>query len=325
LLSAQSFKVGTIDIYGNRTVKSDAVLAQLNVKEGDSISHESFSPGDEAKMLEQIQGVTYATVNPVCCDTSGNLMLFIGIGEKDSVILTPRKAPAEDIRLPGEMMEAYNDFNDQIEPAIKSGLATEDDSFGYSLMNYPPARKEQNKFITFASRYFSLLSKVLKNSRYDEQREAAAQIIAYSLHKKMVVKNLLYAIYDPDQTVRNNATRALGILAGYIALHPELKISIPAGPFIKMMNSIVWTDRNKAANVLMQLTKSRDPKLLHEIKQQALPSVIEMAKWKDRGHAFYSFVILGRIAGVDEKLLIPGNYSADWPANIDSMVKKCYR
>lgn len=75
----------------------------------------------------------------------------------------------------------------------------------------------------------------------------------------------------------------------------------------------------------MQLTKSRDPKLLNEIKQQALPSVIEMAKWKDRGHAFYSFVIMGRIAGVEEKSLLPGNYSAGWSAKIDSMVEKCSR
>ena len=48
-----------------------------------------------------------------------------------------------------------------------------------------------------------------------------------------------------------------------------------------------------------------------------------MSKWKDRGHAAFSFVILGRIAGVDEKLLIAKNYSKDWPAEVEAMIDKC--
>ncbi len=64
--------------------------------------------------------------------------------------------------------------------------------------------------------------------------------------------------------------------------------------------------------ILIKLSQGRDPKLLHKIKEQALASIIEMAGWKDRGHAFFSFVILGRIAGVNEKSLVTKNYSADW-------------
>jgi hypothetical protein len=193
------------------------------------------------------------------------------------------------------------------------------------LLTYKPARNEQNKFIDFAGKYFSLLANVLKNSEYAAHRAAAAEIIAYSVNRQMVVDYLLYAINDLDEEVRNNATRALGILAGYIKLHLELKITIPAGPFIKMMNSIVWTDRNKGAMVLMQLTQSRDKKLLHEIKQLALPSIIEMAKWKDRGHTLSSFVLLGRIADIDEQTLIAKNYSKDWAAEVEEMIEKCCR
>jgi hypothetical protein len=96
------------------------------------------------------------------------------------------------------------------------------------------------------------------------------------------------------------------------------------GPFIKMLNSIVWTDRNKAAMVLVKLSQDRDPKLLHKIKEQALPSIIEMAGWKDRGHAIFSFVILGRIAGVNEKSLVTKNFSAEWAVEIEAMVAKCH-
>jgi hypothetical protein len=322
---AQFYKIGTLDVYGNRKIAADVVLKHLGVKVGDSITHEDFKSAEKAAILEKIPGVKHATVNPVCCDTSGNLMLFIGIGEDDSCILKYRNAPKQNIMLPHEMIHAYNSFNNQIEPSIKSGQASEDDSQGYALNEYAPLRKEQNKFIEFARQNFSLLENVLKNSMNAEHRAAAAQIIAYSLNRKKVADCLLYAINDADDEVRNNATRALGVLAGYITLHPELRITIPANPFIKMINSIVWTDRNKGTMVLMQLTQTRNKKLLKEIKQQALPSIIEMAKWKDRSHSFSSFVLLGRIADEDEKTLIAKNFSPNWPAEVESMVKKCYR
>jgi HEAT repeat protein len=177
----------------------------------------------------------------------------------------------------------------------------------------------------FAKQHFALLENVLKNSMNAGRRAAAAQIIAYASNRKKVVDDLLSAIDDPDETVRNNATRALSILAGYITLHPELNISIPAKPFIKMINSIVWTDRNKGAMVLMRLTQGRNKNLLDEIKRLALPSIIEMAKWKDRGHAGFSFVILSRIAGADEESLFDKNYSKDWPSEVEAMIEKCCR
>lgn len=320
---AQSYKIGTIDVYGTRKTNPDTILAHLSVKEGDSITHESFKSADEAERLKQIEGVKYATVNPVCCDTANNLMLYIGIGETEAVILKYRNTPAQNIKLPVEMINAFHNFNDQIEPAINAGQGGEDYSHGYALINYPPARNEQEKFTGFATKNLSLLAHVLKDSKYAEQRAAAAQIIAYSANKKEIVSYLLYAVDDPDEGVRNNATRALAILAGYLSSHPELEIVIPAAPFIKMVNSIVWTDRNKGAWVLMQLTKNRDPKLLNEIKRQALPSIIEMAKWKDRGHAYFSFAILGHIAGVNEKLLFAENYSNDWADEVKAMADKC--
>jgi hypothetical protein len=107
LTPAQSFKIGTIDVYGNRKTDANTILEHLNVKEGDSISHDNFRSADIASRLEQIPGVKHATVNPICCDTTNNLMLFIGIGETDSVILKYRKAPTQQIRLPGKMIDAY--------------------------------------------------------------------------------------------------------------------------------------------------------------------------------------------------------------------------
>jgi hypothetical protein len=320
---AQSIKIGAIDVFGNRKVRTDVILAQLPLKEGDCVTHESLQPEATARELERIPGVRHATVNPICCDTAGNLLLYIGIGESDSVLLKHRAAPRQNIRLPDSLLATYHAFGKQVEAAVQKGQNTEDDRQGYALLNYPPAREEQMRFAGFARRYFPLLEAVLKWSRYPEQRAAAAEIIAYSTNRKQVVADLLYAVDDADETVRNNATRALGVLAGYLAMHPQMKVAVPAAPFINLLHSIVWTDRNKGVFVLASLTQSRDPKVLHQLKTEALPSLIEMAKWKDRGHAQYAFVILGRIAGEKEDTLIAKNFSKDWSMHLKKIVAEC--
>jgi cell division septal protein FtsQ len=85
LLYAQSYKIGIIEVYGNRKIDPGPVYSALNLREGDSIT-ENFQAEVIITTLKQIPGIKYASINPVCCDTSGNWMLFIGIGETDSVL-----------------------------------------------------------------------------------------------------------------------------------------------------------------------------------------------------------------------------------------------
>ena len=68
-----------------------------------------------------------------------------------------------------------------------------------------------------------------------------------------------------------------------------------------MLSSGSWTDRNKATFVLLGLTKSRDPKLLSQIRSEALVSLLEMARWRSSGHAHDARILLARIAGIEEE------------------------
>lgn len=79
---------------------------------------------------------------------------------------------------------------------------------------------------------------------------------------------------------------------------------IPGECFVDLLNSGVWTDRNKSAELLSVLTAQRDPRLLMCLREQALKSLIEMARWSYLGHANSAQLMLGRIAGIDEKTLI---------------------
>jgi len=61
--------------------------------------------------------------------------------------------------------------------------------------------------------------------------------------------------------------------------------------------------KRQASLLLMTLTKSRDPKILALLRAEALDSLLEMARWRNLGHAAAALSILGRIAGIDEASL----------------------
>jgi hypothetical protein len=67
------------------------------------------------------------------------------------------------------------------------------------------------------------------------------------------------------------------------------------------MNSVVWSDRFHASQALAEITETRDPETLALLRSRALPSVIEMARWHDLKHALPSFILAGRLAGLDDK------------------------
>ena len=127
---------------------------------------------------------------------------------------------------------------------------------------------------------------------------------------------------DPDESVRNNATRALAVIAQLASGSPELKIRVPAKPFVSLLNSPVWTDRNKASMALMALSTSRDRELIASLREQALPSLIEMARWKSEGHAFAAFALLGRIGGLSEDAIHTLWSRGDREAVIDTALKR---
>jgi hypothetical protein len=114
------------------------------------------------------------------------------------------------------------------------------------------------------------------------------------------VDALVRASLDADEGVRNNAVRALWLLAGG---KPELARRVPAEPFIGLIHSGSWSDHNKASLVLEALTKSRDGTVLEQLRSEALDPLREMARWSSLGHAGAALSILGRMAGIDENAL----------------------
>ena len=182
--------------------------------------------------------------------------------------------------------------------AVLKGNARDDNSQGYALsISDSELRAKQLATRAYAIRHERLIRSVLVTSSEARQRIVAAYLLGYVRLSNQQIADLVRASRDADEGVRNNATRALGVLA---ASNAKVAARIPAGGFITMLSSGSWTDRNKAGWVVTALTKSRDPKLLAWLRSEALPSLIEMARWRNVGHAYHARILLARIAGIEE-------------------------
>ena len=301
--------IGIVDVYGLRTraIEQDILKAARIKKEDDALK--TLESMDEIiKRIKTLPGVAEASLNVVCCDDAAQkTIVFIGVREKGdgSPDLKLRPAPRAKIDLPAAILQSGKDFLKAFSQAILYGDKGEDHSEGHALYNDREIRAVQEKFIEYAAHDTKLLRRVLRESENRESRALATQIIAYAPHKKEIIPDLIYAMTDSYETVRNNAMRALGVLADYAQNNPSQGMKIPVAPFVEMLNSLEWTDRNKSLMVLYFLTAKRDSRILMEIKRSvleknALPSLVEMARWKNPSHAQTSFFILGRIANLAE-------------------------
>ena len=123
---------------------------------------------------------------------------------------------------------------------------------------------------------------------------------------------------DSDSGVRNNAMRSLGAIAVLAASDPELGIRFTPTWFVEMLNSLLWSDRNKAAFALVNMSEKRDQRILDHMRQAALPALVDMARWKHLPHALPGVILLGRIAGMPE----PEIQDAWSKGNREAVIKK---
>ena len=286
-----------VDVYGARTVAVDALRAAIAVRAGDPVPASTEAIRSRVAALP---GVAEARVATVCCSETGRPLLYVGIREVGVPPITFGAEPTGDARLPAEVVAAGARFEAALVDAVRRGAAEEDGAQGYALARDAALRSVQEEFLRIAAARADALTRVLRTSADAEHRALAAQVLAYAADRHLVARELLRAARDPSEAVRNNATRALAVLAAWVGDHPEAGVAIPAELFVDFVTSVSWTDRNKGVMVLVPLTASRDTALLAQLRARALPSLVEMARWTSAGHALMPYLLVARIAGVGE-------------------------
>jgi len=295
-ISAQDLRVGVIDFYGLRKISESQVRKILGVREGDLLP---ASKGDAEAKLDQIPGVVESHLEAVCCD-AGRTILYVGIEERGATHFDLREPPEGSAVLPEEIVAAYGRFLDAAHDASRRGLTEEDLTHGHPLMAYGAARAVQEMFPALADAHLAEIREVLRNSEDEAQRAMAAYVLVYATRKSGVVNDLQYALKDADSGVRSNAARSLVALSVLAKLDPSSDVRISATWFIEMLNSLSWSDRNRALWALQTLTDSRDPLVLDQLRTRAMDALIDMARWKTLSHALPAFILLGRVAGMPE-------------------------
>ena len=297
LLAAQAPRIGIIDFYGADKTSHAQLRKALNVREGDPLP---ASKGDVEERLEAISGVARAQITAACCE-AGKAILYVGLEEKGAPHFDYREPPSGEAALPEEIARAYTNFIGAVGQAGTQADLSEDLTHGHSLMADPGVRAVQERFIPLAEKYTTQLRSVLRDGANEEQRAMAAYVIGYAPNKPQIVDDLIYALRDPDDTVRGNALRSLAALAVLSRVDPNSGVKVPPTWIVEMLNSIIWTDRHNSAVTLVTLTEGRDPETLAMIRERASSSLADMAAWKHLAHALPAYVLLGRAAGMSEE------------------------
>jgi hypothetical protein len=297
--------VGIVDFYGVRRVPFEAVRSAAGFSPGDRF------PADDAALeaavtgarqrLEAVPGVFKAHVELVCCE-DGKAIVYVGVAETASSA-EHRAAPRGEARLPADIAAALHAVDEARTAAVLRGDFQEDDTAGHTLLRDPATRALQEKLGALADGGRDRLRDVLRGASDAGDRAMAVEALAYATDKKPIIPDLADAASDPDPIVRNNALRALGVMAANPTLRPLVASGIPRALLIELLRSIEWKDRNKSSLLVLRLTEGRDPAWLAALRDAALPELAEMARWRSAGHALPAFTVLGRIAGWTEEAI----------------------
>ena len=293
---AQMPQLGDINFYGLHKVSAEKILSTINVRPGGPLPP---SKGDLEDEIAKIPGVVAVEVQAVCCEGSAT-DLFIGIEERSEAHASFRSPPGGSASLPQDLLDSYHDFLGAVMRAAVNGKADEDLTAGHALMADPLVRGFQSYFLAFAADHVPLLREVLRNGSVADERAAAATIIGYAPNKGDVVNDLQYALQDPDDAVRTNATRALAAIAVMAQKKPDPAIRISPTWFVEMLNSVVLSDRVESTKALLILTEGGNQAALDLIRERALPALVEMSQWKTLRYALPPFLLLGRVAGLTD-------------------------
>jgi len=294
-------RISKIEFFGTNSQSVENLTKSLPYKEGDETSIVAI-PETSARLkqaIKQATGNEPTDVAIVCCD-EGGLMIYIGLNRGIASHFKYNPEPRGASHLPQNILELYQQAMDLTFEAVPKEGGNEQSS-GFALSTYPPLRAKELALREYALRNEPLVRHVLKRSADATHRAAAATLLGYARNSSRQIAALIQASHDVNDGVRNNAVRALGELA---ASGAKIASQIPPDDFVEMLNSETWTDRNKGAFLLEKLTATRDKRLLSQLRQQALASLVEMARWRNAGHASNPLMILGRVAGIEENRLI---------------------
>jgi hypothetical protein len=301
-------RIAHVEFFGTAGIDVQSVRRALPFKEGDPLPKDVEDQARAA--VRRATGKEATDVALICCVADGDRTVFIGLPGTSSRVYTSEAAPQGDAKVSAELAGLSQEMETKMIQAVRAGHGDEDGAPGYRLPKDPAARAATLAIRSYALGHEAELLHVLTTSGQAQQRAIAVDALGFGTRTPAQMAALVRATRDPDEGVRNNATRGLvEILRG----DPRAASQIPADGFIDMLRSGTALDRNKGSMLLMFLTASRDPAVLARIQSEAGDALAEMASWHT-DWALPARIIQGRIAGRSDVLvLLADRWRWIWP------------
>ncbi len=313
--------VGAIEIYGARKVPLQKIEKALNIKVGDVLP----SREDAEDRINKVPNILVSRVEAACC-MGKDMILYVGVEERDSPHMEFHALPGGLATLAPSLMANYRRFLDEVEDSIRYNNADEDLTNGYSLMADPDCRSLQQGFIEAVAADLPNVAKVVRDAVDPEQRAAAVYLLQYAPRRPRTISvmtdGIQWALQDDDDTVRESAMNSLRAVLVGAKMHPDQGIRFEPTWLVSLMNSVVWSDRFHASQALVTLTDTASQDALDMLRARALPSVVEMARWRDLKHALPAFILAGRLAGMEEAQIKQAWLSEDRESVLQALAGK---
>lgn len=207
-------RIGSIDFYGYAGLNLEQIRSALPLHVGDKYPGPFETIEGIKKAVTSVIGRPPTDVAPVCCDAQGNYMIYVGLPGTSIKHTEFNPVPKSNTHFPPKIVELYEQTMDAHTASVLKGNAHEDTSKGYALSTTDPAlRAKQLAVRAYAIQHERLIRAVLDSSSDTQQRIVAAYLLGYARQSRQQITHLVRASHDVNDTVRNNATRALGVLA----------------------------------------------------------------------------------------------------------------
>jgi hypothetical protein len=290
-------RIARIEFFGIAGVDVKAVREALPFKQGDPLPQDIKSQANAAVL--RVTGKEATDVAMICCVGDSDTTVYIGLPGMSSRAYRVDAAPQGDTKVSAELARLSEEMETKMVDAVRAGHGDQDGAPGYRLPREPASRGATLAVRDYALHHEAELLNLVATSGDAHQRAIAVDTLGFGTRTSVQMATLLWATRDPDEGVRNNATRALmEILRG----DPGAAAQLPADNFIDMLRSGMALDRNKGSFLLMFLTASRDPAVLARIQSEASDALAEMANWQT-DWALPARIIQGRIAGRSDTML----------------------
>lgn len=149
----------------------------------------------------------------ICCNKRGEDIVYIGLGGRNTVTIPFVPAPKGQTCFSGGVLHLYEADEEAASEAAQKGNITEDDSQGYALFSDSTLHDNALAARKYALAHQQRVELVLQSCARSGDRRAAAWLLGYGSQSRKQIALLVKASRDEDDTVRNNAVRALSVLA----------------------------------------------------------------------------------------------------------------